>query len=183
MNIENWTRNIDQLTEAFKSTFGHLTPEQLNWKPAPQTWSIAENLNHLIVVNETYYPIIDAIRKGTYRTPFTAKFGFMVNFLGKTVLQAVQPDRRVKSKTFPIWEPANSKISGDILSAFEKHQAELKALITGSEDLLKKGTVVSSPANKYIVYKLETAFDIIVAHEQRHLEQAKEVLALQEKNA
>jgi hypothetical protein len=43
---------------------------------------------------------------------------------------------------------------------------------------LEKGTVISSPANKYIVYKLETAFDIIVAHEERHLEQAKEVLSV-----
>jgi hypothetical protein len=42
--------------------------------------------------------------------------------------------------------------------------------------------VISSPANKNIVYKLETAFDIIVSHEQRHLEQAKEILQLMKNN-
>ena len=55
-------------------------------------------------------------------------------------------------KTFPIWEPAKSEISGDILSRFEKHQTDLKNLITGSKDLLEKRTVISSPANKNIVY-------------------------------
>jgi hypothetical protein len=41
---------------------------------------------------------------------------------------------------------------------------------------VENGTIISSPANKNIEYKLETAFDIIVAHEKRHLEQAREVL-------
>ncbi len=36
----------------------------------------------------------------------------------------------------------------------------------------------TSPANKNIIYTLETAFDIIVTHEQRHLAQAKEVLEM-----
>lgn len=78
-------------------------------------------------------------------------------------------------KTFPIWEPAISLIRGDILDQFEKHQQALKHLITSSEDLMENGTVISSPANRMIVYKLETAFDIMVAHEKRHLEQAREI--------
>jgi hypothetical protein len=45
-----------------------------------------------------------------------------------------------------------------------------------------KGTIISSPANKIIVYKLEIAFDIIVAHEKRHLEQAREVLQILNRN-
>jgi hypothetical protein len=36
-----------------------------------------------------------------------------------------------------------------------------------------------APAARVIVYRLETAFDIIVAHERRHFEQAKEVYLLQ----
>jgi hypothetical protein len=55
------------------------------------------------------------------------------------------------------------------------HQAELKSLIENSTDLVNRGEVISSPANKMIVYKLETAFEIIVTHELRHLEQAKEM--------
>ena len=53
----------------------------------------------------------------------------------------------------------------------------ISTFVRGCKDLLEKGTVISSPANKNIVYKLENAFDIITTHEQRHLEQAREVLA------
>jgi hypothetical protein len=81
-------------------------------------------------------------------------------------------------KTFPIWEPTSSHVPPDIWEKWEAQQAAMKSLIQSSHDLLDKGTVISSPANKNIVYKLETAFDIIVAHERRHLEQALELDAL-----
>jgi hypothetical protein len=177
MNTEKWTIKADEITGDFKKMFKELTTEQLNWKLNGQTWSIAQNINHLIVVNETYYPVIKSVRAGNYKVPFIGKIGFMVNSIGKMILNAVEPTRRKKIKTFPIWEPSKSTIDVDILKRFEKHQTDLKEMIKGCGDLLDKGTVISSPANKNIVYKLETAFDIIIAHEQRHLEQAKELLS------
>jgi hypothetical protein len=177
MNTDHWTNRIDKTTGAFKASFGGLSSGQLNWKPNAQTWSIAQNIDHLIVINETYYPVIGELKKGTYKKPFMGNLGFMVNFLGKTILDAVNPDRKKKMKTLPIWEPSKSEIGADILSRFEKHQEELKNMIEGCKELLDQGIVISSPANKNIVYKLQAAFDIIVTHEQRHLEQAKEVLA------
>ena len=177
-STDSWTSKIDQTTKDFKKTFGQLTAEQLNWKPNEQTWSIGQNIDHLMVINETYYPVIKSVKAGTYKVPLMGNIGFMVNSLGKMVLNAVQPDRKRKMKTFAIWEPSKSKIAPDILTRFEKHQDELKQMITGSADLIDKGTVISSPANKNIVYKLDMAFNIITTHEQRHLEQAKEILAV-----
>ncbi len=172
---DRWTNQIDVLTREFKESFGMLTIEQLNWRPIPNTWSIGQNIDHLIVINSTYYPIIQAIRTGTYQLPIIAKLDFMVSFLGRTVLKAVQPDRKKRIKTFPIWEPTKSDIKPDILERFEKQQNELKTVIQTSSDLLESGTIISSPANKNIVYKLETAFDIIVSHERRHFEQSMEI--------
>jgi len=174
--MKKWTTELDKITEQSFSIFGTLSEEQLNWKPDSNTWSIAQNIEHLIVVNETYYPVLKSLKEGTYKTPFISKIGFMVSFLGKTVLNAVKPDRKKKMKTFPIWEPSNSKVSSDILKRFENHQNRLKQEINEAKELVEMGTIISSPANRNIVYKLETAFDIIVSHEQRHLEQAKEVL-------
>lgn len=172
---ERWTSQIDEITSKFKQSFGALTIEQLNWKPDPNTWSIGQNIDHLIVINGTYFPIIKSVRAGAYRLPFMARWGFMVSFLGQTILKSVQPDRRKRMKTFPIWEPTRSDVKPDIWERFDKQQAELKDLIQSSSDLLDKGTVISSPANRQIVYKLETAFDIIVTHERRHFEQSAEV--------
>ncbi|MCO5260393.1 MAG: DinB family protein [Crocinitomicaceae bacterium] len=178
----SWSRDIDKITKDFNSQFGHLSIEQLNWKPNQQTWSIAQNMEHLIVVNETYYPVLASLNIKTYKTPLIGKIGFIVSFLGKTVLNAVKPDRKKKMKTFSIWEPTKSEINDDILKRFENHQTILKQKIDASKEFIEKGVVISSPANRNIVYKLETAFDIIISHEQRHLEQAREILLLLTKN-
>lgn len=176
MNTQKWTSQIDQITGDFKQSFAGLTAEELNWQPNPGRWSIAQNMDHLIVVNSTYFTVVDNIRKGTYKVPFVGKLNFMVSFFGKLILNAVQPEAKRKTKTFPLWEPSQSNIGSDILDRFAKHQENLKKLIEGCADLLEKKTVISSPANRNIVYTLETAFDIIIAHERRHLQQAMAIL-------
>lgn len=54
--IEGWIKEIDKITHDFKEISERLTDAQLNWKVHKQTWSIAQNMDHLIVVNESYFP-------------------------------------------------------------------------------------------------------------------------------
>ena len=180
---DRWQAKIDEVSSLFEKTFGSLTEAELNWKPHPSVWSIAQNIDHLMVINKTYFPVIRQIRNGSYRLPFHARFGWLVSSFGKIVLKAVHPDRRKKMKTFPIWEPAQGNLPGNVVNQFLLHQIELKALIQSCQDLVKNDTVIFSPANRTIVYKLETAFDIIVTHERRHFEQAKELFRLLPKKA
>lgn len=174
---------IDQTTQKFTRTFGELSHEELNWKPSPDAWSIAQNIEHLVLINESYFPIIESIREGSYSTPIISKIGFLVSFFGNFLLKAVDPARKNKVKTFPVWEPRESNVPAGILDRFVEHQSELKKVIAHSQDLVEQGVVISSPANKYIVYKLETAFEVLVTHEKRHFEQSKEVLQLLQMNA
>lgn len=175
--IQDWEKELSALTAQFKSSFGKLNAEELNWKPDAKTWSIAENIDHLIKINSSYFPVIKQVRQGVLKLPFIAKFAFFTNLFGNLILKSVNPDRKKKIKTFHIWEPSSSQLGTDILQQFEKHQKEFIAFLKSTSDLLDKQTIISSPANKTIVYKLETAFDIIVTHEKRHYNQALEVLA------
>ncbi len=179
MDTSNWISSLDSHTQNFQEAFGDLTEDQLNWKPDPNTWSIAQNIDHLITINRTYFPVVASIHQGNYKLSLMGKVGFIAPVMGKMVLNAVGPDRKRKTKTFPIWEPQSSRISGDIVESFTAHQEELKQMIEGASDLLDRGVIISSPANKNIVYSLESGFDIIVSHEERHLVQAKEVWAMQ----
>ncbi|MCW5910996.1 MAG: DinB family protein [Cyclobacteriaceae bacterium] len=178
MKADRWSSDLDEITRSFRQEFGLLTVDELNWKPNASTWSIAQVVHHLVVVNESYYPILEQIRNNNYYTPRFGQIGFINRFFGKLILSGVQPTQKRKTKTFPIWEPELSAIRSDILKQFEDHQTELKQVICNSEDLIAQGTVISSPANRIIVYKLETAYDIIVAHEKRHFRQAQEINSL-----
>lgn len=173
-----WLEDINRNTNLVQELFSKIPDQQLNFQPNSQSWSIAQNLEHLIVINESYYPILNELHSHEYSAPFQAKFKFLVNFFGSFVLKSVEPSRRKKMKTFPIWEPMNSSVSHGIIERFIQHQEELKKAIEAAAPLISNEVVIHSPASRLIVYKLATAFDIIVAHESRHINQAKELLEL-----
>jgi len=166
---------IDQITERFKNEFSDCTSEQIWYKPSSDTWSIAENIQHLIVLNSSYFPIFSHLLGGTYRAPWSGKFSIIYNYLGKIILKSVNEDRSKKIRTFPLWLPDKNPSAGDILEKFELHQAALRDWVIRLSPLLGKGTVINSPANKLITYTLDDALKIMITHERRHLNQAIEV--------
>ncbi|MCF8464287.1 MAG: DinB family protein [Flavobacteriales bacterium] len=182
MNIEKaiagWHKRLDTVTYKVESEFGPLTSEQLNWKLSAEKWSIAEVLEHLNLVNASYEKILTDVVNGTADMGFTGRIGFIVKFLGDMIYQSVEPSRAKKMNTFPIWEPVQSNVSVEVIAEFKKHQALIKQLIAENKPLLEKDIVIASPANRYIVYKLRKAVEIIVSHEERHLKQAMEVKSL-----
>jgi len=177
MIYDRWTLHIEKVTTDFLREFGSLTPFELNWKPKPNAWSIAQNIDHLIMINDSYFRTVHALRDGEYKPHFLAKFGFIVERVGQYILDEVQPYPVKKVKTFPIWQPSDAADSA-IFQKFEHHQDLLIQLIRDSYELLDREAVISSPANRLIVYKLSTAFDIIIAHEKRHFAQCQDVFNL-----
>src|ERR1700736_5170106 len=52
-----------------RNLVGRFTEEQLNWQPAPGSWSIGQCLEHLCVTNECYLPPISAALREKPRSP------------------------------------------------------------------------------------------------------------------
>ena len=165
-----WTGELQQITREYQRAFGGLNEAQLNWKPSAERWSVGQGIDHVITTNATYFPILAGIKAGSYQPHFNARLGFLVKFFGKMILGSVQPEAKRKNKTFPPFEPSRSTIPGDIVARFAAHQAQLVQEIEGASAILDR--VVSSPANRMVVLRVDRVFDIIVAHECRHLQQA-----------
>lgn len=171
MEVEQLLTRIDRLTEKFTASFGELSADELNWKPSSDRWSIGQNLEHLIIVNRSYFPEIAAALSKSQRLPFHARLGFVVRYIEKTLLKSVEPKGQKKIKTFKIWEPPTREVGSDVLDRFVAHHASLKQVIRNSKRLLGAGTILSSPANPNIVYSIEAAYEIILNHELRHFNQ------------
>ena len=78
-----WKEQIEKNTQGFIEHFGVLTAEELNWKPDPKTWSIAQNISHLIQFNETYFPILESLQKEKYKPHLWQSSSLSSLFLGK----------------------------------------------------------------------------------------------------
>lgn len=178
MHVNEFISEIHQLTTEFNASFGHLSPAQLNYKPNSSVWSVAQNIEHLIKVNESYLPTFEQIEAGTYSLSFMGRFGWWRKMCGNMILKSVSPNREKKINTFPIWQPAMSDSSETILEDFEGHQAKIIDAVSRIESHIESGTTISSPANANICYTLSKAIEIIVTHEWRHLAQAKEMIPL-----
>ena len=50
--------DLDANDQAAKKLVAELTEEQLNWQPAPGSWSVCQCLEHLRITNEAYLPPI-----------------------------------------------------------------------------------------------------------------------------
>ena len=179
MSDQDWETAIAENSEVFSREFGKLNGSQLNWKPDPKTWSVGQVLEHLLKTSQSYEPIIAKLLDGSYRTPLMGKITPAVNFFGKMILGAVQPEAQRKTRTFPVWEPAQSAVQDGILADFLDSQEVVKNQIKACRQAGLLACVVGSPASGMVVYKLSTAFDILVAHQRRHFLQAQRILAAQ----
>ena len=175
--IKHWTDTLSQCTEDYLHLVEALSAEELQQSPEPQAWSIAQILEHLIIINETYFPILEQLKTGSYQAYWTSRIPGFATWMGKMIQKSVLPETSKKIKTFPIWEPTQATLIPNIVERFQAHQEKMIYSIQESRLLLQKNPLVSSPANKVIVYPLSQAFEIIVSHEQRHLQQAKQLQA------
>ena len=157
-----------------RSTFGHLTPSQLNWKPSAERWSVAQCFDHLISSNSGYFPIIDNVLAG-YKPTLWQRMPVLPGLMGKLLIKAMDPSSTRKVKAPKRFQPAQSDISSSIINDFVDQQKQIVDKMKATEHLDLEKIVITSPAVGIVIYSLMDAYRFIVVHEQRHFQQAKRV--------
>ncbi len=175
-SLQQTIEALSRVTAEVKSAFGHLSVEQLNWKPATDKWSIAQCLDHIIVSNSTYYPQLNEVISARHKNSFYQNIEFISRFFGNYLIKETGNVVSKPMKSPATFAPSQSKIAATIVSDFEKHQKEFAALIQQLDKTNLQSIVISSPALSIITYNLTDLLTILVGHEQRHLNQAKNVL-------
>jgi hypothetical protein len=170
---------IDQISEiSLKASekFSGLTESQLNWKPEPAKWSIAQCLDHLIVSNKTYYPSFEKLISHSYRLSFFQKLNPFKKLPGPLMVRSMSSESKKTFKSPKIFEPTSSNISPRIVSDFINHQEEMKKYYQRLGQLDTKNLIMASPVSGFITYTLSDGMQLLAVHEQRHLKQAENVL-------
>lgn len=166
----------EQTIKDVENNFASLSEAELNWKQNPEKWSIAQCLSHLIEVNSTYFDDFEQIIAGKYTPSFWTKYSPFSNFFGKFLIDSVDPVK-IKPIKVPaaVWQPSQSQISKQIVMQFIQNQQRVldKMRIMGNLPMDK--IKIASPANAFLTYSLSAAFEIMILHGQRHVNQAKKV--------
>lgn len=168
---------FEQVSAEMQTYFQGLSEVQLNWKPNPEKWSIAQCLDHLIVSNQTYFPVLREHVEGKHRKTFVEKLPFWAAMGSSLMIRFVQPEPAMKMKSPSVFQPTSSTVKGDIVDRFLEHNQALIALFQEADQLERhEKIVITSPAASFLTYTLRATAEVLANHEERHFKQALQVL-------
>lgn len=157
---------------SFDQLFDELPSEQLVQKPSPDAWSITECIDHLYTTGKAYYPRIEAAVQHAEQAGDTSMAPLRPTLFARLFFRFVEPERKRKVKTMPLFQPSQAEIGPGILDAFREQQQILYDLIRRADGLDLNGRKFASPASRLVRFTLGEGLQMIVMHQQRHLNQA-----------
>jgi len=164
MAITEMTKTKNHLLEAVDD----LTEAQLNYKSTPESWSIAECVEHIAISENRIFGML----QNTLKTPSDASRRSEVKMTDAQVI-ALLVDRSNKVKTREAFEPTGTFGSYDAtLEAFTTKRAENMEFVMNTEDDLR---------NRYqqLPFGIIDSYQILLfmsAHTERHVRQIEEVM-------
>ena len=156
---------------------GGLSEVQLNWRPAPDRWSIAQNLTHLVVIGRLYLPQFDSAlqraREKGWRNPGPFEYGA----IGNWVIAELEPPPRRRLRAPKMFKPQPVQPLEHVRDAFLALQGEFEQRVHAANGIDLRRAKVATVFTSLLRLPLGQAFQAMLAHERRHLWQARNVRA------
>jgi hypothetical protein len=170
---------IEQTSSEIPPLFSGLNAEQLNWRPAPERWSIAQCFDHLLTAHGSYIPIFHEILAGRKRRTFLESLPLLPWLYGRSLVLSLEGEMAKMLQAPKVFRPSQSQIDPLILERFLSHQQNLSDHVRSLEKFDPEEIILTSPANPLVVYSLADTYGILKAHLRLHFEQAKTIRSLQ----
>jgi len=150
-----------------------LTEEQLNWQPAPGSWSVGQCLEHLCFMNEAYLPAISAALAGKPDAP--AENITPGWFGGWFLRKFVEPSPNGSRVPAPSKIRPAARVELSVLDQFLSGNKACRELILSARNKNVNTIRFWNPLVPGIRFTVGTGFQIIASHERRHLLQGGRV--------
>jgi hypothetical protein len=155
------------------SLLAGLTEEQLNWPPAPGSWSVGQCLEHLCITNEAYLPRITAALRGKPDAPVER---ITPGVFGRWFIRSfVEPSLQTKRISAPAKIRPTSHVDLSVLDRFLASNKACRELIVGGRAKNINQIRFWNPFVPGLRFTVGTGLEIISSHERRHLLQAERV--------
>jgi hypothetical protein len=179
--LDQLADDIRALVQVVKNEFIPLTVRDLNRQPTPEKWSIAQCLEHLNSYGHYYIPLLEATVLAGENGHIAATSRFRSGWLGNYFANSMQPKAdgsiALKMKAVKNHTPASNLDASAVLAIFlEQQQAILNVLEHAKRVNIQKLRVPISIA-RFIRLSVGDTFRFLIAHEHRHVLQARRVVA------
>ncbi len=174
--IDRFRTQFERLSTEADTLVAPLNDSQFTWQPTAESWSVAQCIDHLNSTAREYLPMLDegiadAIRRGLY-----SPGPYAYNWIGRLMAWVVDPNTRIRAKTPRLFEPPAGRPRHDVMAAFRAYQVQYIDRLRQANGLDLARARVASPAARWIRMPLGSGFATMIAHERRHLQQARRVV-------
>lgn len=151
----------------------NLTDEQLNWQPAPGSWSVGQCLEHLCLMNEVYLPAISSALK---EKPDSMVEQITPGWFGRWFIRNfADPSPRSKRVRAPSKIRPAARVTLPVLDRFLCGNKSCRQLILEARSKNVNRIRFWNPFIPGLRFTVGTGLEIIASHQRRHLLQAKRV--------
>lgn len=179
--LEEWIGAYESAERRMHELADGLSGDQINWKPAPDRWSVAQCLDHLVVTMRIYLdplePVVERARApdGIGRRTGDEPYG-RGTFMGRLLVNALsKPGKRYPAP--PSFRPSRSELDpGEVRAGFEKAIGDLQAAAHRCRGLALGEIRMPWPVFRPVKMSLAQAFELQALHLHRHLDQAERVI-------
>jgi len=169
---------LTTILKTVESEFGHLSDEQLRWKPAPGSWSIIECLQHLNLAERYYIRNLQhkVDQLGLVQTMPTDQI-LASDLVGRSLNWIVNPETKLKFPAPGIIKPRSSVDlhPANVLAQFLEIQYLLRELLDKAVYLDWNADKLSTIFGNWLKIRVGDALQMLVSHSERHLNQAMRV--------
>jgi hypothetical protein len=173
--LEGYQDQLLAIRQDAPGIIGALDDARINQRSAPDKWSIAECLGHLNVSARQFMPLFDAAIADARRRGLTGAGPFAYPFLQRALARSMEPPPRVRSRTRQAFRPPQHAGAADVLREFDGWQQQFAERLRAADGIDLRRARMRSPVASWLHYSLGIGFQIFLAHERRHLWQARQV--------
>ena len=159
------------------AAFGTLDARQLNWKPDTTRWSVGQCFEHLFTANRLMFDAAVAALDPSRTRTIWQRLPVVPGLLGRMMVRSQAPGGRRKFSAPPAARPAESDVAADIVDRFVDQQRGGANAVSTLRDRDAVRTIMVSPFVRVITYSVLDGWRLIVAHDHRHIEQARRVMS------
>jgi hypothetical protein len=158
-----------------EATFGGFDARQLNWRPDAVQWSVAQCFEHLLTANRLMlHAAEDAMDKAVPRTLWQ-RLPILPGVLGPMLVRSQAPTTTRKFVAPSKARPATSDIAADVIRRFIEQLRDAVARVQSLDQREAARAIMSSPFISVVTYSVLDGWRLMLAHGQRHFEQARRV--------
>jgi hypothetical protein len=173
--LETYQDQLLSIRQDAEGLMASVSDAQFNWRPAPTRWSMGECFQHLnICAAQLFVPRIDRAIAAARSQGLTSPGPFVYPAMQRVFLRTSEPPPRIRFRAPASVKPAQLHPIATVRQEFLEWQERIAARIEQADGLDLRRATAPSPMPLWN-WSLGTFLAVTLAHERRHIWQARQV--------